>query len=153
MHDPLRALRGPSRSGSCAPERAGSAPGVVRSDAKRIVRPRSLPAALTRAVAVRSASTPKRDGRSQHGHSRRALPFRPVTREEAIAEATRRGREDPDRDRASWLARRASGDAWEVVRIGVPTPPPLQARTAREQPPVAPREDPRPAVPPEHLGG
>jgi len=76
-----------------------------------------------------------------------------MTRDEAIAEAQRRGREDPDRGRASWLARRGAGEAWEVVRVGLPSRAPLEARTGREQRPVAPREDPRPPVSPDIAPG
>lgn len=76
-----------------------------------------------------------------------------MTREEALAEAARRGREDPERDRASWLARPTSHGDWQVVRVGLPTPPPLEAHTGREQPPVAPREDPRPPVSPDIAPG
>jgi hypothetical protein len=76
-----------------------------------------------------------------------------MTREEAGAEATRLGKEHPDRARFSWLAREGADGAWTVARIGVPSRGPLNARTGREQEPVAPRHDPRPPVSPDIAPG
>lgn len=64
-----------------------------------------------------------------------------MNREEAAAEAARRGREDPDRNRYSWIPRQAPDGTWEIARIGVPSAP-VEEHTATKPPPVPPQEDP-----------
>jgi hypothetical protein len=73
-----------------------------------------------------------------------------MTREEAAAEVARRTREDPARDRWSWIARRTAGGDYEIVRIGIPSRGPTVASEQPGEP--APRDDPRPPVPPDTAG-
>jgi hypothetical protein len=68
-----------------------------------------------------------------------------MTHEEAVAEAARLTREHPDRATHSWLARRAEGGEWTVVKVGVPRPSPVGSRQeAKPRPPQA--DDPRPPM-------
>jgi hypothetical protein len=73
-----------------------------------------------------------------------------MTREEAVAEVARRSREDPARDRFSWLVRETAGGDYEVMRIGLPSRGPTVATSQPGEP--APRDDPRPPVSPDVAG-
>jgi hypothetical protein len=70
------------------------------------------------------------------GDAKRSGILKPMTREDAIAEAKRRQVSDPG---ASWIATSRDGE-WMVVRIGVVSTKPTG--TATKPPPVAPRDDP-----------
>lgn len=61
---------------------------------------------------------------------------RSMTRDEAMAEVTRRRASHPD---VTWVATQRDG-AWTVARIGLA--PMRQRGTATEPPPIAPRDDP-----------
>jgi hypothetical protein len=62
-----------------------------------------------------------------------------MTRDEAITEAERRQREDPD---AKWLATQR-GDEWIVARVGLGTTPIKPTGTAVQAPPLAPHDVPQ----------
>ncbi len=62
--------------------------------------------------------------------------LKPMTRDQAIAEAKRRQASHPD---ATWIAAPQDGQ-WMVVRIGMVSTKPTG--TATKPPPVAPRDDP-----------
>jgi hypothetical protein len=76
-----------------------------------------------------------------------------MTRDEATSEAARLSREHPERGHATWMARKAADGGWEVARVSVPSRSQKGLHTGRGESPIAPRDDPRPPVPPEHLGG
>jgi hypothetical protein len=67
-----------------------------------------------------------------------------VTRSEAEERAQRLQAEHPDRATHRFVARRSSGDDWEVVRVALPTPGhgPLTPSLGTDSTPF-PREDPR----------
>ena len=68
-----------------------------------------------------------------------------MTREEAVAEAARLGRESPERTTHSWLVREPVPGDWRGVRVGLPTRGPVkEAQEARPKPPSA--DDPRPPM-------
>jgi hypothetical protein len=68
-----------------------------------------------------------------------------MTREEAVAEAARLGREHPDRATHSWLPRQGADGEWTVAKVGVPRTPPVGSRQeAKPKPPQA--DDPRPPM-------
>ena len=68
-----------------------------------------------------------------------------MTRDEAMTEATRLGREHPDRTTHSWMARETAPGDWKVVRVGLPSRIPLgSTQEAKPRPPQA--DDPRPPM-------
>ena len=66
-----------------------------------------------------------------------------MTREQAVAEATRLGHEHPDRVTHSWIAREAAPGDWRIVRIGVPTRT-ATGSTQEAKPRPSQAADPRP---------
>jgi hypothetical protein len=77
---------------------------------------------------------------------------RHMTREEAIADAARLSREHPERDRFTWMPRKAAGGQWEIARVRVPSRAPQDLHTGTAENPIAPRDDPRPPLPPDQMG-
>jgi hypothetical protein len=68
-----------------------------------------------------------------------------MTREQAMAEVARLGREHPDRVTHSWMARETTPGDWKVVKVGVPTSIPLgSTQESKPRPPQA--DDPRPPM-------
>jgi hypothetical protein len=64
-----------------------------------------------------------------------------MTRDEAVAESARLGRESPDRDSTSWFPRQEDSGEWTVVRVARPGRPLKrdELRTGTDQ---SPRPDP-----------
>jgi len=68
-----------------------------------------------------------------------------MTRDEALEEAARLGREHPDRATHSWLVKEKAPGEWTVAKIGVPGRGPLtNTQESKPRPPQA--DDPRPAM-------
>ena len=66
-----------------------------------------------------------------------------MTRDEALRECLRLGREHPDRATASWMATTAEDGAWTVVRVdGLGTPPPRGTLVGEAVEPIIPQPDP-----------
>jgi hypothetical protein len=76
-----------------------------------------------------------------------------MTHEEATTEAARLSREHPERGRFTWMAREGADGDWEIVRFGLPSRSQKGLRTGLGERPIAPRDDPRPPVPPDQMGG
>jgi len=75
-----------------------------------------------------------------------------MTRLEATTEAARLSREHPDRGTFTWMPRQTAGGDWEVARLNLPSPSTAARHTGTAEKPIAPRDDPRPRLPPDHVG-
>ena len=68
-----------------------------------------------------------------------------MSREEALAECSRLGREHPDRATHSWMPRKLEDGEWTVVKLGVAQERPFgTTQEAKPRPPQA--DDPRPPM-------
>jgi hypothetical protein len=67
-----------------------------------------------------------------------------MTREEALAEAGRLGREHPDRATHSWMVREVAPGEWDVAKVSLPGRGPIvNVQEAKPRPPQP--DDPRPS--------